>query len=87
MLDEGFTTKFLPRISGRGIEASPPSCQRPRMSQRTRYTQAAGSVLAISIIAGAVAGVIVGQPSIGFLVGLAAGVLLAILFWLNDRRR
>ena len=57
------------------------------MSGRTRYTQAAGSVLAISIIAGAVAGVIVGQPSIGFLAGLAAGILLAILFWLNDRRR
>jgi hypothetical protein len=57
------------------------------MSQRTRYTQAAGSVLAISIIAGAVAGVIVGQPSIGFLAGLAAGIMLAILFWLNDRRR
>jgi hypothetical protein len=57
------------------------------MSQRTRTTQAAGSVLAISIIAGAVAGVIVGQPSIGFLAGLAAGVLLALLFWLNERRR
>ena len=57
------------------------------MSQRTRYTQAAGSVLAISIIAGTVAGVIVGQPSIGFLAGLAAGLLLAILFWLNERRR
>jgi hypothetical protein len=57
------------------------------MSQRTRYTQAAGSMLAISIIAGAVAGVIVGQPSIGFLAGFAAGVLLAILFWLNERRR
>jgi uncharacterized membrane protein len=57
------------------------------MSERTRNSQAAGSVLAISIIAGAVAGVIVGQPSIGFLVGLGAGVLVAILFWLNDRRR
>ena len=57
------------------------------MTQRKRYTQAAGSVLAISIIAGAVAGVIVGQPSIGFLVGLTAGVLIAILFWLNERRR
>lgn len=57
------------------------------MSQRIRYTQAAGSVLAISIIAGAVAGVIVGQPSIGFLAGLAAGILLVILFWLNERRR
>ncbi|MEA3065571.1 MAG: hypothetical protein QOJ27_2023 [Sphingomonadales bacterium] len=57
------------------------------MSQRTRYTQAAGSVLAISIIAGAVAGVIVGQPSIGILAGTAAGLLLAILFWLSERRR
>jgi len=44
-------------------------------------------MLAISILAGAVAGVIVGQPSIGFLAGLAAGLLLAILFWLNERRR
>ena len=57
------------------------------MSRRTRYTQAAGSMLAISIIAGAVAGVIVGQPSIGFLAGAAAGTLLAILYWLNERRR
>jgi zinc transporter ZupT len=57
------------------------------MSQRIRYTQATGSVLAISIIAGAVAGVIVGQPSIGFLTGFAAGILLVILFWLNERRR
>ena len=57
------------------------------MAERRRYTQAAGSVLAISIIAGAVAGVIVGQPSIGFLVGLAAGLLILLLFWLNERRR
>lgn len=56
------------------------------MSQRVRYTQAAGSMLAISIIAGAVAGVIVGQPSIGVLVGTGAGILLAILFWLKERR-
>ena len=52
-----------------------------------RYTQAGGSSLAISIIAGTVAGVIVRQPSIGFLVGAAAGVLLALLVWYQDRRR
>jgi uncharacterized membrane protein len=57
------------------------------MAPRARNTQAAGSVLAISIIAGAVAGSIAGQPSIGVLVGVSAGVLIAILFWLNDRRR
>jgi len=57
------------------------------MSQRTRSTQAAGFILAISILAGAVAGAIVGQPSIGFLAGLATGVSIALLFWLNERRR
>ena len=57
------------------------------MESRTKYAQAGGSILAISIIAGTVAGIIVGQPSIGFLVGLGAGGLLAFLFWLNDRRR
>ena len=57
------------------------------MSQRTRSTQAAGFILAISILAGAAGGAIVGQPSIGFLAGLAAGAGLALLFWLNERRR
>lgn len=57
------------------------------MSQRTRSTQAAGFILAISILAGVVAGSIVGQPSIGFLAGLAAGLAIAILFWLAERRR
>ncbi len=57
------------------------------MSQRSRSTQAAGFILAISILAGALAGVIAGQPSIGFLAGLGAGVAIALLFWLNERRR
>jgi hypothetical protein len=57
------------------------------MDRRSRYSQAGGFVLAASIIAGTVAGVIVNQSSIGFLVGAAAGVLLALLIWLMDRRR
>jgi len=57
------------------------------MANGSRFTQAAGSILAISIIAGTVGGVIVGQPSIGILVGAAAGALVALLFWLNERRR
>jgi hypothetical protein len=57
------------------------------MENGARYTQAGGSILAIAIIAGTVGGIIVGQPSIGVLVGTGAGVLLAVLFWLNDRRR
>ena len=57
------------------------------MPQRTRSTQAAGFILAMSILLGAVAGSIVGQPSLGFLAGLAAGVSIALLFWLIERRR
>jgi hypothetical protein len=57
------------------------------MTQGSRSTQAAGFILAISIMVGAVGGVIVGQPSIGFLAGLGAGVLISLLFWLNERRR
>jgi hypothetical protein len=87
MIDATFTKEIASRASAWRIEVALPSCHGPPMSQPRRYTQAAGSVLAIAIIAGAVAGVIVGQPSIGFLVGLAAGVLIALLFWLNDRRR
>jgi hypothetical protein len=57
------------------------------MSQRTRPAQAAGFILAISILAGALAGAIAGQPSIGFLAGLGAGIAISLLYWLSDRRR
>jgi len=65
-----------------------PICHGAGMSRNGgRQAQAGGAILAIAIIAGAVAGTMVGQPSIGFLVGTAAGILLAILVWLNDRRK
>ena len=57
------------------------------MKGREHYTQAGGAILAIAIIVGAVAGTMVGQSTIGLLVGTATGVLLALLVWLNDRRR
>ena len=49
--------------------------------------QAGGFILAASIIAGVIGGVMVGQSSIGFLVGTGAGILMALLLWLRDRRR
>jgi hypothetical protein len=56
------------------------------MTDKSRFTQAGGAILAISIISGTVAGVIVRQSSIGFLVGTAAGLLLLALFWHRERR-
>ena len=49
--------------------------------------QAGGSLLAISIIAGTVVGVVLREPSMGFLIGTALGLLLLGLIWVRDRRR
>ena len=59
----------------------------PRMADQRNTSMAGGSLLAFSIIGGAVAGVIVGQPSIGFLAGTGIGILLLVLVWLLSRRR
>jgi len=53
---------------------------------RGRTTQAGGFILALSILAGTIAGVVLHQSSIGFLVGLGVGVVLALLVWALDRR-
>jgi hypothetical protein len=65
--------------------ASPEAAMERRMTDK-HPSRAGGSILAIAIIAGVVAGVIVGEPSIGFLAGLALGVAAAVLLWLLDRR-
>lgn len=62
------------------------TCHGSCMEKRD-YTQAGGFILAASIIAGAVGGTMVGQSSIGFVVGTGTGVLLALLIWWIDRRR
>lgn len=52
-----------------------------------RTPRAGGALLALSILAGATVGVIKGQASIGFLVGLGVGLALLALVWLLDKRR
>jgi len=46
---------------------------------------AGGIFIAIGTVAGAVIGAIFGQPSIGFLAGLAFGSILAFTIWLRER--
>ena len=48
-------------------------------------TSAGGFFIALGGIAGAILGVIMGQPSIGLLAGLALGGLAALVIWLRDR--
>lgn len=48
---------------------------------------AGGVLIAFGALAGAGAGLARGQVTIGFLIGIAAGILAAIAVWLVDRRR
>ena len=56
------------------------------MPARPRSSRAAGALLALTIMGGAVAGVMLGQPSAGVLAGTGVGVAAAVLLWLRDRR-
>jgi hypothetical protein len=51
-----------------------------------RPATAGGFLIAAGLLLGTVVGVAVGQPSLGFLAGLAIGAVLALLLWLLDRR-
>lgn len=48
---------------------------------------AGGALLALSMIAGSVIGVLRGQPSVGFMAGLGIGILLFVAIALIDRAR
>ncbi len=49
--------------------------------------RAAGGPLALSILAGAIIGVVYQQSTLGLLAGSALGVVFAIAFWMFDRKR
>jgi hypothetical protein len=57
------------------------------MSQSQPPARAGGFIIAAAILVGTVGGGMMGQPSIGFLAGAAAGILVAMAIWLRDRRR
>ncbi len=48
---------------------------------------AGGCFLAVLTLAGAIAGGLAGQPSIGLLAGFGLGVAIALLLWWKDRER
>lgn len=45
-----------------------------------------GIFIALGLIAGTVAGVVVGEPTAGLVGGLALGILAALAMWWRDRR-
>ena len=57
------------------------------MPAKSNAPLAGGFLLSVCLLAGALIGVYLGQPSIGFLVGAGIGLTLAIAIWLLDSRR
>ncbi len=59
----------------------------PHAAMATSPTPAAGGVLiALGAIVGAAVGLSMDQPTPGFLIGTAIGVVLALLIWWRGRR-
>ena len=52
-----------------------------------RPANAGGFIIAASLLLGTIIGLVFGQPSIGFLAGLAFGSAIAVILWLRDRSR
>ena len=59
-----------------------------RMEQHSgKASRAGGAIIAFSIIAGAIIGNRMGQPSIGMVTGTGIGVAISLALYLYDRRR
>ena len=54
---------------------------------KSRSTAAGGIFIFLGLLIGAVYGINTGQPMLWLLRGFGAGVLLALLIWVIDRRR
>jgi len=57
------------------------------VAMTNRSTAAGGIFMFLGLLIGAIYGINSGQPMLWLLRGFGAGILLAILVWLIDRRR
>lgn len=60
--------------------------QGDRMSKQPENIRSGGIFIAIGGFAGVFIGRAYGQPTIGFVAGLAIGGLISLAMWLKDRR-
>lgn len=55
------------------------------MTNGKKQSTGAGAIIALLILAGTIMGGLLGQPSLGLLIGAALGALIALLLWLRER--
>jgi len=70
-----------PSLWCKGLGMASPGSPVSRPPQR-----GGGIFIAFGLVAGAVGGMLAGQPSVGLLAGLGVGLLAAILLAVRDRR-
>lgn len=58
----------------------------PAKRPAPRPANAGGFLLAAALMLGTGIGLALGEPSIGFLAGLAIGIVVALAIWLRGRR-
>ena len=56
------------------------------MKSGANFARSGGCLLAFSVVAGALVGTVMGQPSIGILAGSALGFALVMTVFVLDRR-
>ena len=56
------------------------------MEDGGKLARSGGCLLAFALLAGTFVGMVLGQPSIGFLAGSALGLILVITIFLLDRK-
>jgi hypothetical protein len=84
----GMTSSFFsPSLPELALAPRARRCHQRAMASDPGFTRAGGALLALSILAGALIGVFLGQPSIGFLAGAGIGLVLLAFVWLADRKR
>ncbi|MEE2740269.1 MAG: hypothetical protein VYA35_02665 [Pseudomonadota bacterium] len=55
------------------------------MKDRRSNPTGSGAIIALLILAGTIGGGLLGQPTIGLLIGLALGIIIALLIYLGER--
>lgn len=56
-------------------------------SENSRPRLAGGIFIALGLLIGAIGGIAMNQPSAGMVIGLGVGSAIAIVIWLQDRKR